>query len=556
MGAPRTSAAAEACSEEGLFIVFPAIAEPSLLRPPIDWTQNPFASQSWCAQLHTLRFLGVLISRYRTNGDLQALVSACKMALDWVAANPRGAPDLSEMAWSDKVAGDRAPFLSYLLRSAAVEGLLTDEQLTTLFDAVLDHAEFLYDDANYTAVSNHGLYQDVGLVLLSSYVDFLPQAVEWRRRGVERFRETLTKHVASGGEGVHLEHSPAYQWLMVGLVRRFRELADFDDERLLAMLGELEEAAGWLVLPDGSTPPLGDSDMLPAPLWAQDAAHRCVGLRVFRRAGIASVRTEESMLIVSAGYHTHTHKHADELGFCLFDNGTLLMAEAGKYGYDKQDPARTYALSSQAHSVLIVDGESFMPLSIPPYGGALSRVGEGAGWFAVEGSNPLLTRQAVEHHRLFVYRPGVLLVIVDRVESPCTHEYMRLFHFAPGVTADLRPEGKVEFEAGGITGMLRDQSAVKVDAALVEGQRGPDLSGWCFPSYRDWQPVPTLALTASGENLSLITLVSLAEGSATCDVRISDDGIIVADPGSGQDELRITRRGSDALEIVEGARAT
>lgn len=554
MGVRRRSTVEEEASERGLFVVFPSIAERSLLVPPIDWTQDPFASPSWCAQLHTLRFLDVLLSRYRHEDDLQALRFACEIAFDWIAANRRGAQGLSDMAWSDKVAGDRAPFLGYLLRSAAVEGLLSDEELAILLGAVLDHAGFLNDDSNYTASSNHGLYQDVGLVLLSAYVAFLPQAVEWRRHGIERFRETLARHVANGGEGVHLEHSPAYQWLIVGLVRRFRELADLDDERLLIMLGELEKAAGWLVLPDGGTPPLGDSDMVPAPPWAQEAAHGCRGVRLFARAGVASVRTGDSMLIVSAGYHTHAHKHADELGFCLYDKGVLLLAEAGKYGYDKLDPARAYAISSHAHNVLIVDGEPFTPLGTSPYGGALSRVGEGAGWFAIEGSNPLLALQGVRHRRLFAYRPGVLLVVVDSVESSCVCKYTRLFHFAPEVNAELRPGGEVEFNSGSVNGVLWDQSGIEVDAELVEGRREPALTGWCFPGYREWRPVPTVSLTTSGKDLSLITLISLDGCSPGCDVRITDDGITF-DPSS-QDAIRIARRGSEDLEITEGGRVT
>ncbi len=554
MGVRRRSTVEEEASERGLFVVFPSIAERTLLVPPIDWTQDPFASPSWCAQLHTLRFLDVLLSRYRHEDDLQALRFACEIAFDWIATNRRGAQGLSDMAWSDKVAGDRAPFFGYLLRAAAVEGLLSDEELLVLFAAVLDHARFLYDDSTYTASSNHGLYQDVGLVLLGAYIDFLPQAAGWRQRGIERFQETLTRHVAGDGEGVHLEHSPAYHWLMVGLVRRFRDLADLSDERLLEMLEELEEAAGWLVLPDGSTPPLGDSDMIPAPPWAQESARLCHGMRFFAQAGIASVRTSDSMLVVSAGYHTHAHKHADELGFCLFERGSLLLAEAGKYGYDKLDPARVYAVSSRAHSVLLVDGEPFTPLGAPPYGGALSRVGEGAGWFAVEGSNPLLARQDVEHRRLFVYRPGVLLVIVDMVESPCVREYTRLFHFAPGVVAELLPEGAVEFESSGVSGVLCDQSGAEINAKLIEGRREPALMGWCFPAYREWRPVPTVSLTCSGKDLSLVTLVSLGGHSSNYDVRTTNNGIVVSNAGDPESEVRIARRDSDRLDISKKGR--
>ena len=553
IGARRQNTKETSLSRHGEFIVFPSIGKASRLRPPIDWNEDPFRSRSWQAQLHTLRFLDVLFSRYRSKDDLPALRFACDIALDWISANKRESSQTSKMAWFDKVVGDRAPFIGYLFRAAVYEKILSDSETERLFESSLDHIEYLLDDSQYVNVSNHGLSQDIGLVVTCDYLDFLSEAAAWRRKGIDRFVETLSRHVATG-EGVYLEHSPAYQWLVVGLVRRFRQLAAVEDDRLHLLLDALERASGWLVLPDGRTPPMGDSDLVPAPPWAKELAQQTMGMRVFPRAGIASVRSGTSMLLVTSGYHSHVHKHADELSFCLFEAGQLVLAEGGKYGYDDEDIARQYALSSAAHNVLVVDRKPFSIRDGPPYGGAIQRAGQAHGWYAVEGCNPLLKSHGVSHCRLFAYRPGDVLIIADFVEAPSTHQYTRLFHFAPGVDVTRRANNAVGFSIGRATGVLRDASGTdsKLELDIAFGQTDPVLSGWCFPQYRDWQSVATVALTTSAQS-PLITIIPLGDDSWHVEAvnRKNTFGLRCAQfQGPGQSYgVEIVPRGADGIAI-------
>jgi hypothetical protein len=548
IGTRRRDAKEVSLSKDALFIVFPTIPQSTPVKSPIDWDQDPFQSRSWQAQLHTLRFLDVLLFQYMHQQDVHQLRKACDIALDWISSNRRDNREIHEMAWSDKVVGDRAPFIGYLVRAAVFEDLVTEDEALALIGSALDHVEFLMDDSQYVQGSNHGLYQDVGLVLLSSYFDFLPISETWRKKGIRRFCESLSRHVAEDGEGIYLEHSPFYQWLIVGLIRRFQALAHIEDEGLQSRLEELECASGWLILPNGQTPPLGDSDMSPAPGWGQKIALRAQGMRIFRHAGIASVREGNSMLIASAGYHTHAHKHADELGFCLHERGELILAEAGKYGYDDSDPARQYAISSLAHNVLLVDNEPFTASGTQPYGGAMERMGSYDGWYAIEGCNPLLRPWSVRHHRLFLYRPDSVLVILDRLEATDWHRYTRLFHFGPGVAAEGGSDARVNFEIGAVSGVLSDGSESIVEADIRLGQREPEMAGWCFPKYRDWRVVPTVSLETEGQNMILITTISIEDGWRNVRARTMDTGVIVVE-NSDDMTMRVDRTGADRLDI-------
>ena len=90
-----------------------------------------------------------------------------------------------------------------------------------------------------------------------------------------------------------------------------------------------------------------------------------------------------------------------------------IVNDTGLYHKDPGE-IRDYVVSNRAHSGLVVDGLD-LPVADPSlaYGSGLTAAGDGDGWYAIEGRNRLLGGQGVAHRRLFLYRPGVALVIVD-----------------------------------------------------------------------------------------------------------------------------------------------
>ena len=491
------------------FIVFPTVKEAVKLKPPIRWEQDPFNSRPWRAQLHSLRFLRVLVTAYTRERDIEALRTAATVVLDWIDHNRPAKARISEYAWSDKLTGDRGVMIGYLLRAAAHERLLPSKDVRRLFQSALEHVSFLQNDENYVGSTNHGLFQDAGLLFLAYYLNFLPDAAVWRDQASGRFVKTFSSFVEHD-EGIFLEHSPAYQWTVLNLIGRLEEAGELDG-RISELAGQLRSASKWIVLPDGRTPPIGDSDLLPAPPAVRRTAQTTQGIRLFRRAGWAVVKVDRSMLMVTAGYHSHAHKHADELGFCLFEADELILGEAGKYGYDKEDAARQYALSSHAHNVLIVDDEGFKWRGTEPYGGAIKGIGHSGHWYAIEGTNPLLERQQVTHNRLFIYQPGQVLVVLDKVKSHVPHRYTRLFHFGPNVRTRNHDTG-LQFFAGELHGTLMDASGIESSMAVSIGERTPRMSGWMFPRYRQWIPISTVALespSVQADKMELVTVVSM-----------------------------------------------
>jgi Heparinase II/III-like protein/Heparinase II/III N-terminus len=537
------------------------------LAPPVDWRMDPHDNQSWRFWFHAMQFLDVPLRIYEEDGDLEALAKARDLVLDWAAANPVGGEHTGDFAWYDMGTGIRAAFLGYVWRECRRNELLEDGDARDMTEALYTHAKWLSDATNYEPESNHGLFEDAGLFLMGSYAEERPESGQWRQLAEERFLETLGRHVQFE-EGVHKEHSPGYHFYIRDLVKRLNERAGIGGERLRELVAKLDRAAGWMVMPDGSMTPFGDTDMTEAPAFAREAAGD-EGLRVFPRSGYAFARRNGSYLALTSCYHGRAHKHADELSWCLFDNGHLIVGEASRYGYrDEKDPARIYARASHGHNVLIVDDESFRWPDRDRYGSGLLAFGEGEGWYAVLGHNPLL--KGVDHRRLFLYRPGELAVIVDQVEARKNHTIDRRLHFGPDLVASESGDVVVARNAEGhVIATLIEGSDADVEVSSARGVEEPRMDGWTFP--RDLTRVPSDAVTlrtriVSGLLVHAITLTPepperiaarAARRSRWRDWRrrLDDDPIAVEVHGErGGSEVRVSRSGTKLSVESSGLR--
>ena len=484
---------------------------------PVDWAMDPYDSRSWRHWLHTLGWwMDSLFYIYREGGPSAALAlaQARDLALDWIAANPPASADQFNPPWSRKVTADRAAYLAYLARAAACEGMLSDEQAATMIDSLRAHGEFLV--ANHTA-GDHGLYADYALGLLDMYLPFLPEADGWRALAIERFGPTLRRRF-DAREGVWLVNTPVYQATVADLTDRWLEDVHADPG-LARLAARMRNGVGWFVLPDGELAPFGDHHtMVPVPAWVPSVGEGRFGLRAMRRSGYAVVRQERRYLGVTASYFFPPHKQADELSFELFDRGRRLITDTGHYDYEYDRPWYQFQRSAPAHSTLTVDGEDF-PIDEPgsQYGSGIRAAGRGAGWYAIAGVNPLLRRQGVRHRRLFLYRPGRALYVVDTLRSGETHAYQRHFQIGPGLDAAPRARGVILAD-GGFRARLRDVGGSLTRVSIVRGQSEP-LAGWSFPDYRTRVPRWTATLHSRGRNEDYLTVLDL-DGRGASGVRL------------------------------------
>jgi hypothetical protein len=487
----------------GLFYVYGGEAR---LQPPVDWLQDPQGSRSWRYELHTLTWLREALARHLVGGDVETLAVARDVAIDWAHTHLRSGAEQSEFAWYDMAVGLRAPYLAYVLRAGLAEDMLERGDADLLLEAVERHGAELAKGGNYAAANNHGLFQDEGLYLLARLLPALPAAAAWRELALNRMRATLEATV-SFEDGAHLEHSPAYQLVILDLVARLAvNVGDLPE--LVPLLDRMRRTAAWQTTPQGRMAQLGDTDDLPAPPWAHDVASKLEGVHFLPEAGQAFVRHGDSYLAVTTGYHGAAHKHADDGGFLLIEDGRVVLGDAGRWGYYEDEADRVYARSAAAHNVLTVDWQDFGWRDAEPYGSGLEAVGEADGWYAIALHNPLLARQGVEHRRALFYQPGRALLIMDRTRSDRQHQYLRHLHFGPDLDLDLNGGNKIEIRGEGMAATLTELSE-RTEVSLNRGMEEEPHLGWTYPGDRERTEVWTALLRSQGEDMNLVTAISL-----------------------------------------------
>lgn len=509
------------------FVVSDFPAEERQLAGDIDWTQDPFGSSDWRGDLHSLKWLDLLLFVYnRGTADpgSAAIERARDIALDWTADNPPPPPlgtgtYADNKPWSPKVAADRGPYIAFIARTMACreaarpgeDGFLSRSQASMLLDSLALHGAYLSDQANFRE-SNHGLFVDAGLLLLSKYLPFTSGAARFGETARNRFPLTLMGRT-NAAEALWLEHSAGYQRLATNTARDFIRFSASEDAALLDLQARMEDTTGWFVLPDDHVVQFGDTYRKPAPEWAREAAADDSGMRVFREGGYAIVKRpdRDAYLGVAASFHNQTHKHSDDLSFELYERGRRIVSDTGLFHKDDGEE-RDFEVEARAHSVLQVDDLDFPRDARSAYGSGIRATGTGHGFYLIQATNPLLEAQGVRHERTFLYRPGSLLIVVDRVLSETEHSFRRWFHFGPDLTLDRRG-GRIGFRGGRVAGTLTDADPrSKVETFF--GEADP-LQGLTFPSFRTSVQRPTVSLrTGPREAATAIATFSLQRRKA------------------------------------------
>jgi hypothetical protein len=302
--------------------------------------------------------------------------------------------------------------------------------------------------------------------------------------------------------------------------------------------------------PEGEYALLGDTQFGHAPEWGYNrgGSYRSQGLKAFRQSGFAIVRQGGSYLATTAGFFNTTHKHADELDFELFDRGLKIVNGPGNYGYDREEVYRDYQLSSASHSVLLADDMSFDTDVENVYGSAMRATGQGSGWYAIQGSNPLLAKQGISHSRLFLYSPGRALVVVDQVRSGQPHTYHRYFQLGPQVSAQARSPATLGLAGPGLTGGIYDASSASGAASrvLVRGRQSP-LQGFTFPGFRRAVPRWSVDYVSEDTNADYIATFTLDGAPRAGTVAVPSANrteVTLTDSDGSQQVISVTRNGA------------
>jgi hypothetical protein len=259
-------------------------------------------------------------------------------------------------------------------------------------------------------------------------------------------------------------------------------------------------------------------------------------LLTLEETGLAVVRSPQpqgthdhitaSYLTLTAGFHSRTHKHADDLSVTWFDGGQELLVDAGRFGYLDQlprnsparregyfygRPERQYVESTRAHNTAEMDGRNHERRTRPPYGSALRSAEQRDGHFRLVGE---VDHGLWSHRRQVVLRPGRWLSVTDRVvwRDDAEHD-MRIWWNLPGELPRPSVDGsRIGFSLAPGAGQPSLWIEELRSAAPIEPDRGATepLRGWRSRKDLELTPAWSTGFVARGRRRhTFVTLFTL-----------------------------------------------
>lgn len=529
------------------------------LRSSVPWGEFP---RPFRFRLHAWEPIGDLLAAHSRFGDIQALEVAETYAFNWLRAFQwpvlNIAPSdfvtaqssaVDEFAWYDMSIGLRIFKLAYLAETIIENHGRSSEERDLLLKAIRFHHEVLAHPTIFRAHTNHGLYQALGQLAASRRLRELVPSEHFDRLARQRLAACCSAHFFVE-EGVHREHSPGYHCMVLGSLLGAKEANLLGSEHD-ALLLRGQESLMWMMRPDASLAPIGDTDVRPLPHDVEIARSReylplqsllargaigvpppC-GVKAYLQSGYAFARVYDSnkgevpesasYLAQLSAYHSRVHKHADHLTFVWSEGLLNILTDPGHFGYLGRtvrgdglyeqgfwysDPRRIYVESTRAHNCVEIDGRSYPRLGTHVFGSALKQA-DRQGRLVVFDSS-LTHRPSLLHRRTLILLPREFLLVVDWLydRSGKPHDFRQWFQFAPSWSL-MGKDNYYLGRSGDVEMHIVDLLASSSPSEIYLGQQHP-LQGWTSSGSNTLVASPSFNFSIEGTNrASFATLFSL-----------------------------------------------
>lgn len=462
-----------------------------------------------------------------TEDEKSTLSQKLEQAIDIWA---RCAVDKSSMAYHDETTAQRAMVFTALL--FAFQGSFSVETETKLLTALHRDIDLLASDSFYAGLNNHGMFQDVALLVAVDYGYVSKNAKALEEKAFTRLKQYFFKSFTS--DGIHTENNPTYHLMVARYLARIITFAEtrgrgdqFND--LKKLMDDADLYAAFAVTPFGDFPPISDTNLqrlnsqsaratfgggylLGALTNGKEGTVPTSRVYVAEDSGYGIARSgwaskEDTYLFFNAAYNADYHKHSDELSVYFSSRGFELLTEAGPNGYQYDDPFTRYAFSSFAHNTLVVDGKGLSRTDGNAHLTELVDQGSSNSKLNVIGRTQRF--DGVDWTRsvsLDIASPEENeLLISDAVSSDQTHTYKFLWHIGSEIIPFVRGSF-IEFYSKGTQEKIaemewRGESASTVH--VVNGQRHPRVQGWQFPLMGEKIPTYSIEIEFEGRSIAV-----------------------------------------------------
>ncbi|KAB2864350.1 MAG: heparinase, partial [Exiguobacterium chiriqhucha] len=207
--------------------------------------------------------------------------------------------------------------------------------------------------------------------------------------------------------------------------------------------------------------------------------------------------------MMTAGYHSNIHKHADDLSIDLYGYGRDFLVESGRYAYTNR-PERSVVMQAAAHNTVHVAGKSFNLTTNNLRRSQITSVGAASTQWTAAGTSGLLGNGMTHTRRLAYDRDGTVLVY-DDITSPTTTSFVQRFHLGTGLN---------RVSSGSRHALYKDNENRSIHLLQLEVGTTPKVAvGASYVSYRDydWQRRNQVVTTKRGKQVEYLTLIHIGE---------------------------------------------
>jgi hypothetical protein len=484
----------------------------------INWSMDPYDNPTWVLDFQWGEWIESLITGYLNGGPhADAYRDRAEAILkSWIANVPLA---------------DKNPLTAICSAQAFPGQAWIHDQIPVLLD---------YYAANWQGAYNHGLSQDLELLQAGCAYpasEWGGKPLQWRDEARQQMIESFEPNQygpAIDSQGAVNEQATGYENFDLGL------WTDAEDELascglslpgwITSRIAQMPTFLAMATMPDGRLVQIGDTynitprDRQGTPLQyaategragtppRQRIAIYAAGY-VFGRSAWGTSQTfgQQSFYSLRFGPGTQIHGHADHMGLTYYARGRNLIVNSGHYGY-QQTAYRTYLLSPEAASVLVMPGVPFDP-SAPTALTSQRITATGQFYEFADTAFGGLPR----YRSVYVSQDPSFILVFDRASG--ADSYQQLWHLDPALTVTKVTSSSAIATAPGTQLAIRliplpGQVIPAGSTQVVRGQVDP-YQGWVSRASTQMTPAPVVVMNQTGPSAAMLTLIApTAPGAA------------------------------------------
>lgn len=521
------------------------------LEKDIEWLQGP---TEWTHVLSRHGYWQTLGHAYWATGDPKYAEDWVSMLTDWISDNPvprllTNSRGQRGTVWRTLEAGIRGDCWFDVMELFMDAPQFGAEAKYLITRSLVEHARHLHRYETEFRYGNWQVVECTGLAAIGIMLPEFREAAGWRERAFGMLVEHMEKDVYP--DGAHNELTPGYHgWVMERFLKTSLLLKanGYEVPGLLERHERMFEFLMHLAQPDRRFPPLGDaggggsvvanmglgallyarSDMRflgpdgiqPSWVWlfgpqvedsyaeisAQTPAFTS---HMMPHAKYCMMRTgweaSDRSLLFDCAPWGGGHSHQDRLQVVLYAGRDLLL-DPGIYSYD-QPLSNSYFRKTQAHNVLVIDGEE--QLQADP---------EVLAWATTDGADLASGRIAaggLAHQRTVLFVKPDYWVVVDHVSGVGRHELTRLFHLPRVALATHARTVHTQYGTGENVWLHTPDADLEMRSGWlpVGGAKAEDAPVAAFANHTDLPATLCTLLVPLGPDESAPSVEMLSAGS-------------------------------------------